>query len=35
MSSGEVSELLFGTAGIPVSARLPSTEVGIDCIAER
>ena len=34
MNSNEISELLFGTGGIPVSATLPSTEAGIERIAE-
>ena len=34
MNSNEISELLFGTGGIPVSAKLPSTEAGIERIAE-
>jgi len=34
MNSDEVSELLFGTGGVPVSAKLRSTEAGIERIAE-
>jgi deoxyribonuclease-4 len=34
MNSNEVSELLFGTGGVPVSAKLRSTEAGIERIAE-
>ncbi|MEE8637315.1 MAG: TIM barrel protein [Dehalococcoidia bacterium] len=34
MNSNEIGELLFGTGGIPVSAKLPSTEAGIERIAE-
>jgi deoxyribonuclease-4 len=34
MNSNETSELLFGTAGVPVSAKLRSTEAGIERIAE-
>ena len=34
MNSNEISELLFGTGGIPVSAKLRSTEAGIQRIAE-
>jgi len=34
MNSNETGELLFGTAGVPVSARLRSTEAGIERIAE-
>jgi len=34
MNSNEISELLFGTAGVPVSAKLRSTEAGIECISE-
>ena len=34
MNSNEISELLFGTAGVPVSAKLRSTEAGIERIAE-
>lgn len=34
MSLDEAGELLFGTGGVPVSARLPSTEAGIERIAE-
>ncbi len=34
MNSNETGELLFGTAGVPVSAELPSTEAGIQRIAE-
>jgi len=34
MNSNETGELLFGTAGVPVSAKLRSTEAGIERIAE-
>ncbi|MEA1872464.1 MAG: TIM barrel protein [Chloroflexota bacterium] len=34
MNSNETGELLFGTAGVPVSAKLHSTEAGIERIAE-
>ena len=34
MNSDEVSELLFGTGGVPVSAQSRSTEAGIERIAE-
>lgn len=34
MNSNEIGELLFGTGGIPVSAKLPSTKAGIERIAE-
>jgi deoxyribonuclease-4 len=34
MNSNEPGELLFGTAGVPVSAKLRSTEAGIERIAE-
>jgi deoxyribonuclease IV len=34
MNSNEKGELLFGTAGVPVSAKLRSTEAGIERIAE-
>ena len=34
MNSNEISKLLFGTGGVPVSAKLPSTEAGIERIAE-
>jgi deoxyribonuclease-4 len=34
MNSNEVSELLFGTGGVPVSAKPHSTEDGIERIAE-
>jgi len=34
MNSNETGELLFGTAGVPVSAKLRSTEAGIEHIAE-
>ena len=34
MNSNEVSELLFGTGGVPVSAQSRSTEAGIERIAE-
>jgi deoxyribonuclease-4 len=34
MNSNEIGELLFGTAGVPVSAKLRSTEAGIERIAE-
>jgi len=34
MNPNEISELLFGTAGVPVSAKLRSTEAGIERIAE-
>jgi deoxyribonuclease-4 len=34
MNSNEPGELLFGTAGVPVSAKLHSTEAGIERIAE-
>jgi len=34
MDSDEVSELLFGTGGVPVSAQSRSTEAGIERIAE-
>jgi deoxyribonuclease-4 len=34
MNSNETSELLFGTGGIPVSAKSRSTEAGIERIAE-
>jgi deoxyribonuclease-4 len=34
MNSNELGELLFGTAGVPVSAKLRSTEAGIERIAE-
>jgi len=34
MNSNETSELLFGTGGVPVSAKLRSTEAGIERIAE-
>jgi len=34
MSSSGMSGLIFGTGGIPVSATLPSTEAGIERIAE-
>jgi deoxyribonuclease-4 len=34
MDSDEVSELLFGTGGVPASAKLRSTEAGIERIAE-
>jgi len=34
MNSNEIGELLFGTAGVPVSAKPRSTEAGIERIAE-
>jgi deoxyribonuclease-4 len=34
MNSNETGELLFGTAGVPLSAELSSTEAGIQRIAE-
>jgi len=34
MNPNETGELLFGTAGVPVSAKLRSTEAGIERIAE-
>jgi deoxyribonuclease-4 len=34
MNSNETGELLFGTGGVPVSAKLRSTEAGIERIAE-
>jgi len=34
MNSNETSELLFGTGGVPVSAKSRSTEAGIERIAE-
>jgi deoxyribonuclease-4 len=34
MNSDETSELLFGTGGVPLSAKLRSTEAGIERIAE-
>ena len=34
MNSNEISELLFGTGGVPVSAKSRSTEAGIERIAE-
>jgi len=34
MNSNEISELLFGTGGVPVSAKSRSTEAGIEHIAE-
>jgi len=34
MNSNELGELFFGTAGVPVSAKLRSTEAGIERIAE-
>jgi deoxyribonuclease-4 len=34
MYSNKTNELLFGTAGVPVSAKLRSTEAGIERIAE-
>jgi len=34
MNSKEPGELLFGTGGVPVSAKLRSTEAGIERIAE-
>jgi len=34
MNPNETSELLFGTAGVPISAKLRSTEAGIERIAE-
>ena len=34
MNSNEIGELLFGTGGVPVSAKLRSTEAGIERIAE-
>jgi deoxyribonuclease-4 len=34
MNSNKAGELLFGTAGVPVSAKLRSTEAGIERIAE-
>jgi len=34
MNSKETGELLFGTAGVPVSSKLRSTEAGIERIAE-
>jgi deoxyribonuclease-4 len=34
MNSNKTGELLFGTAGVPVSAKLRSTEAGIERIAE-
>ena len=34
MNSDEISELLFGTGGVPVSAQSRSTEAGIERIAE-
>ena len=34
MDSDKVSELLFGTGGVPFSAQSRSTEAGIECIAE-
>ena len=34
MDPNETGELLFGTAGVPVSAKLRSTEAGIERIAE-
>jgi len=34
MNPNETGELLFGTAGVPVSAQLRSTEAGIERIAE-
>ena len=34
MNPSETGELLFGTGGVPVSAKLRSTEAGIECISE-
>jgi deoxyribonuclease-4 len=34
MNSNKIGKLLFGTAGVPVSAKLRSTEAGIERIAE-
>ena len=34
MNSDETSELLFGTGGVPLSAKSSSTEAGIERIAE-
>ena len=34
MNSHEIGDLLFGTGGVPVSAKLRSTEAGIERIAE-
>jgi deoxyribonuclease-4 len=34
MNSNAISELLFGTGGVPISAKLRSTEAGIERIAE-
>jgi deoxyribonuclease-4 len=34
MKSNKTGELLFGTGGVPASAKLRSTEAGIECIAE-
>jgi len=34
MNPNETGELLFGTGGVPVSAKLRSTEAGIECISE-
>jgi len=34
MNSNETDELLFGTGGVPISAKLRSTEAGIERIAE-
>ena len=34
MNSNETGEILFGTGGVPVSAKLRSTEAGIERIAE-
>ena len=34
MNSGEANELLFGTGGVPLSAKSRSTEAGIERIAE-
>lgn len=34
MSPREIEELLFGTGGVPFSAKIPSTEAGIQRIAE-
>ena len=34
MNSGQANELLFGTGGVPLSAKSRSTEAGIERIAE-
>jgi len=34
MNPNEIGELLFGTGGVPVSAKSRSTEAGIERIAE-